>query len=375
MPSALPTSALQTDCPGESDYLRVGQMYVCTCRRTSLGNPPGQVQWVTSDGQVMGVSAEDGSWSKLNITYSLSSKSEVLSFTVNGQSGRVSTHLGDVTEFTCTASGSPPPQVSITRTRGVSVVATEESTTSIHHVIPSFTCDDVDEYICQVQNGDGVRQASSVVVGSSCPCKLQPNQPSSVNLTVSVGGNALLTVHLFCSPKPDVFTLTFTLGGSQFEINRQRYSVMYQEETPFYGGANLAMYDMQDGDFRQYTLTVDNGVENSLKFFFSLTKKSSMEEDNGRVVGLAIGLTLTALAIIILSLFVLWFYKRRRRNNSENPEPSRTQINYISSPIIADGVSNGGYHVYEDVDANNGYVSIDNSSGESLYISPRLSNV
>ncbi|XP_059143046.1 uncharacterized protein LOC131930528 [Physella acuta] len=375
----LAKAVLDPSCPGVTDYIKVGASSVCRCNRSSVGNPPGRVEWFTSNNLPVATPGDEGGSVVLRVGYNASNRqlnftcrgvssvgvedpgvlfqasfefpSSVSSFTID-LSTQLNPSIGGYVKLTCLAEGNPPPQMTISRKGTRSSETRENGTRRLSLAIPSLACVDIDEYWCTADNGVAGHDntSASVRLVTNCSVHLQADETNNRIFPVVKGRDVFIKVKVFGYPNPSSYSLKYLIQGSPYEIRQQRYTVVYTETTPFYGSANLAIFGVQEQDFTQFIFTISNGVGDGLDFHFTVQE----EQDNNLALGVGLGISLPLVALGIIAAVLALVIRKRRAMSSRDPKPANyDDVIVTQTDEHRYGVVNQSANIYDLPDLNN----------------------
>ncbi|GFO08713.1 Down syndrome cell adhesion molecule [Plakobranchus ocellatus] len=226
---------------------------------------------------------------------------------------------GDTLTFTCTAQGNPPPNLTITRKRTTKQLASVQGnlkTAVLTHTIGPLDCLDTDVYVCISQNNQGVT-TNEITVGVKCPQQLisNINQPGAIE--IFLGETAELNLEIYGYPTPQLLTLMQTRDNINLTGSASHLIEYSPGQAPF-GLVNVIIFDVEEEDYTNYTITVNNGVGDALVYPFYLEKvkatvkpekQDGSENDN---VGVVVGVTVAVVVVLVISVILVILVRRYR---------------------------------------------------------------
>ncbi|GFN84767.1 vascular cell adhesion protein 1 [Plakobranchus ocellatus] len=314
----------------------------------------------------------------LDVTYA-----PVVTFTHDSAS--LQFNEGDTPTFTCTAQGNPPPNLTITRKRTTKQLANVQKnlkTAELTHTMEPLECLDTDVYVCTGQNNQGVT-TKEISLGVKCPQQLVPKNSQPEIVDVALGETAELGLEIYGYPAPELLTLIRTTDNINL-TGSARHLIEYSPGQAPFGSVNVTIVLVEEEDFTNYTLTVDNGVGDPLVYPFYLikvnaTEKVKQEEQGGSeddTVAIAVSVTVAVVAVVVIAVVLVIFVLRYRAASRKAPlfQPAKENRYVDIFPDPADGYevpvtqSEGGgmrpegrnhvqVHAYEEIDPQpvNGY--------------------
>ncbi|GFO32211.1 neural cell adhesion molecule 1-like isoform x5 [Plakobranchus ocellatus] len=288
----------------------------------------------------------------LDITYA-----PVITFTQDSDLSEF--NVEDTPTFTCTAQGNPSPNLTLTRKRADQQLASVKGnlkTAELNHTMEPLDCLDTDVYVCSGENSQGVTTKESIV-GVKCPQQLAPNisQPEAVE--VAVEETAELGLEIYGYPIPHLLTLMRITDNTNL-IGSTRHLIEYSPGQAPFGIVNVTIFFVEEEDFTNYTITVDNGEGEPLVYPFYLVEVNATVEpekqgDGGDDnVGVAVGVTMAVLLVVVIAVVLLVLVLRRRAKNGHVDSRKSEEVVII----------NDVYATSEDVPKlSQGYLSPENS--------------
>ncbi|GFN84766.1 cell adhesion molecule [Plakobranchus ocellatus] len=257
----------------------------------------------------------------LDVTYA-----PVISFTHDSASSEF--NEGDTPTFTCTARGNPPPNLTVTRKRTNQQLASVQGnlkTAELTHTVEPLNCLDTDVYVCAGQNNQGVN-TKEISVGVKCPqqAAFKISQPRIVE--VALKETAELGLEIYGYPSPHLLTLIRTRDNTNL-TGSARHLIEYSPGQAPFGIVNVTIFFVEEEDFINYTLTVDNGEGDPLVYPFYLaevkaTEKVKQEEQGGSeddTVAIAISVTVAVVAVVVIAVILVILVLRYRAASRKSP--------------------------------------------------------
>ncbi|GFO46642.1 hypothetical protein PoB_007314700 [Plakobranchus ocellatus] len=211
---------------------------------------------------------------------------------------------GDTPTFTCTALGNPPPNLTITRKRTNQQLASVErnlKTAELAHTMDPLDCLDTDVYVC------------------TGPQHLAPNISQPEIVEVAVEETAELGLEIYGYPAPQLLTLIKTTDNTNL-TGSARHLIEYSPSHAPFGLVNMTIFFVEEEDFTNYTITVDNGEGDPLVYPFNLikvkaTEKARETEQGGSeddTVAIAVSVTLAVVAVVVIAVVLVILVLRYR---------------------------------------------------------------
>ncbi|GFO46665.1 neural cell adhesion molecule 1 [Plakobranchus ocellatus] len=250
---------------------------------------------------------------------------------------------GDMLTFTCTAQGTPPPNLTLTRKRTTTQLASVQSnlkTAEMTHTVDPLNCLDTDVYVCTGQNIQGMT-IKEISVGVKCPQQLAPKISPPDTVEVALGGTAELGLEIYGYPTPQLLTLMRTRDNTNL-TGSARFLIEYSPGQAPFGFVNVTISDVAEEDFTNYTIIVDNGEGNegdALVYPFYLVQEKYEKQEGGEentVTAVGVGVAVLVVLVIAVILVVLVLrHRNSRRVKASAPSMGNRYVDIFPDP--ADG--------------------------------------
>ncbi|GFO36315.1 basement membrane-specific heparan sulfate proteoglycan core protein-like [Plakobranchus ocellatus] len=198
------------------------------------------------------------SFLKLHITYA-----PVVAFTYSPAVPEF--QKGDTLRFECSATGNPPPSLTITRkatNQQLASVRRKLKQATLFHKLSPLDCLDTDEYVCSGQNNQGVnREEISVIVKFLPTAPNMPVDPFNTSGTATDFLDTIVTTALFLVPTI-FFVLAVTIASFEKEKSPtvKRKSAATEEQHSF-TAKNVEQLSFNKEVNEAATLAVGHGKE------------------------------------------------------------------------------------------------------------------
>ncbi|GFO46603.1 hemicentin-2 [Plakobranchus ocellatus] len=216
---------------------------------------------------------------------------------------------GDTPTFNCTAQGNPPLNLTITRKRTKKQLASVRRNlkADMTHTMEPLGCLDTDLYVCTGQNNQGVtsKEIGAVV---KCPQQLASKISWPEAVQVATSETAELGLEIYGYPTPHLLTLMRTRDNTNL-TGSARHLIEYSPGQAPFGFVKVTIFFVEEEDFTNYTITVDNGVGDPLVYPFYLAEVKvtvKQEEEGGSEdVFIAVSVNVAVVAVVVIAVVVI----------------------------------------------------------------------
>ncbi|CAL1529484.1 unnamed protein product [Lymnaea stagnalis] len=325
---------LSQRCPVQADFTRSHKTTECQCLLDEVGNPPGSVQWRSSNGLVpqqrtVWLDLDDF---KANETFTCKPQTPiaddlpgytwapvwqgppvVANFTANGKERELQAGLNTRVTLDCRLGGAPLHTVVITKGVFNYPVPTNGTSYYVFHV---KECTDSATYTCLALNTiETTIDSKTLHISVNCPLQFLDKTVLPITVKSNVKGHVDVHLHIVGYPKPTTFLLVKKNHNSREDL---MYSNDFYVEYSFSEDHTMDLVLTVRGVWNtaNYTFTVGNGLGQPLDVDISI---SIPEDESSDVnIGAVVGGVMGGLAAIVFVVFFSYWILRKRKNRRSN---------------------------------------------------------
>ncbi|XP_071078623.1 synaptogenesis protein syg-2-like isoform X2 [Haliotis cracherodii] len=180
-------------------------------------------------------------------------------FTANSISGSVTVNESNQVNFRCQLDSAGNPRSVIRLLNGTKELTRADNSLTAEYRLESADCRQRGNYSCTATNNIGAPVSQRVELLVNCSPRVAESVPTQLKYATGLGGNVNVSVSVLAYPLP-TFTWSRTTSTSQ-DLTGSSSPVSDISVT-----ARLHLTNLQQQDFGDYSLTVDNGVRGSVAY-------------------------------------------------------------------------------------------------------------
>ncbi|XP_048241016.1 nephrin-like [Haliotis rufescens] len=209
-----------------------------------------------------------GSSDSVTVSVDVQYAATVRMFTVNSLGGSVTVNESNPVTLKCQVDSNPRSVIRLLN--GTEELTRADNTLTAEYRLASADCRQRGNYSCTATNNIGTPVSQRVVLLVKCSPRLDETVPQQLKYATRLGGNVNVSVSILAYPLP-----TFT--WSRTTSIRQDLTGSSSPVSDISVTARLHLTNLQQQDFGDYSLTVNNGESSSLTYTVSIVSEGPPE--------------------------------------------------------------------------------------------------
>ncbi|XP_046545506.1 hemicentin-2-like [Haliotis rubra] len=189
-------------------------------------------------------------------------RASIRTFTANSESGSVTVNESDTVTLSCQVDSNPKSVIRLLN--GSEELTRADNSLTATYRLESADCRQRGNYSCTATNNIGAPATQRVELLVKCSPRLAETVAPQLKYASGLGGDVTVSVSVLAYPLP-TFTWSRSISTSQ-DLTGSSSPVSDISVT-----ARLHLTNLQQQDFGDYSLTVDNGVGESVTYTVSIT--------------------------------------------------------------------------------------------------------
>ncbi|XP_059160108.1 uncharacterized protein LOC131943841 [Physella acuta] len=242
----------------------------------------------------------------INVLYAPTIKS----FQVNGKNVKsLTVNTFEALNFACETKGNPTPEVKLYK-EDLTTFMLQSSKSKFLDWKMNSDCKDTGLYKC-VANYTEHEAISSVQINVLCPFQMTYPEKNNTVYHGKRQGRLIIKIEVYGYPQPLKYLLyinetrVFIMDVNLKTLNQSLYTIEYVVTLSPHGCVILTLTDIQDSDFTEMKLHIDNGIGASLVYMFTIKADSIFESFLKVIIEIGVG----SVSLLVFLVFGIWIFK------------------------------------------------------------------
>ncbi|XP_048240964.1 basement membrane-specific heparan sulfate proteoglycan core protein-like [Haliotis rufescens] len=206
-----------------------------------------------------------------SVSVDVTHQASISMLTANSRNGSVTVNESDVVILRCQLDNAGKPRSVIRLLNGTEELTRADNSLTAEYRLESADCRQRGNYSCTATNNIGEPVSQRVELRVKCSPRLAVTVPTQLKYAATLGGNVNVSVSVLAYPLP-TFTWSRTNCTSQDLIGSS------SPVSDISVTARLQLTNIQQQDFGDYRLTVDNGVGGSVTYTLTIVSVDPLDQ-------------------------------------------------------------------------------------------------